>query len=65
MLVTNVIYIIIFIVVAIKIRNESNEVGMVQYGTAPFTVGAQPMAYQTQVPTAYVSSVQQQPQSRL
>ena len=46
MLATNVIYIFIFIFVAVKTRNESNQVGMVQYGTTLLQIGAQPAFYQ-------------------
>jgi hypothetical protein len=56
MLFTNVIYIIIFIFVAVKTRNESNAVGRSPYGTAPPYVSNQPVVTQIQPPTTYVSS---------
>ncbi len=36
MLVTNVVYIVIFVVVAIKTRNTPNQVGLFHYGTVPY-----------------------------
>jgi hypothetical protein len=59
MFVTNVIYIIIFIIVVFKIRNLSNQVEMLQQGTVPLTIGALSTGYQAQVPPTYVSSVVQ------
>jgi len=56
MLVTNVIYIIIFIVVIIKTRNESNRVTMLPHSSAPSYVSNQPVVNQIQPPTTYVSS---------
>jgi hypothetical protein len=64
MLVTNVIYIIIFIVVAVKTRNQNN-VGIVPYGGAPGHVLTQPMIYQTQPSTIYVPQHQQATEQRV
>jgi hypothetical protein len=61
MLVTNVIYIIIFILVAIKTRNESNEIGILPYGTAPYYINTQPVANQMQPLTTVSAIPQQQP----
>ncbi len=61
MLFTNVIYIIIFIVVAVKTKNESNEIGVYQSGTTSVNANAQPIGYQRQEPTPYVLSTHQQP----
>jgi hypothetical protein len=60
MLVTNVIYLIIFIVVAVKTRNGSNGVGILPYGTAPSYVRTQPVVNQTQPSTTYVSPSSEQ-----
>jgi hypothetical protein len=65
MLVTNVIYMIIFMVVAVRTKNESNEIGIYQHGGSHVHVVSQPMVYQQQPPTTYASTVpQQQPQER-
>jgi hypothetical protein len=60
MLATNVIYIIIFIVIAIKTRNQSNDGVVLPYGTTPNYVRPQPVVSQIepavtqiQAPSAY------------
>jgi hypothetical protein len=66
-LATNVIYMIIFIVVAVRTRNASNEVGMYQYGGSHVPVVSQPMVYQQQPPPppAYMPTAPQyQPQQQ-
>jgi hypothetical protein len=63
MLATNVIYIIIYIIVAVKTRNESNEAGISPYGTAlaPYYIHGQPAVNQGQPPTNVPSFPQEPP----
>jgi len=59
-LVTNVVYIVIFIIVAIKTISQSNQIQRCQYGIVQLPVGAQFMIYQTSASATYVSTVSQQ-----